>query len=415
MNQPSSSIFNSDVSTTAEPVASPVSAPRRKSEARLVAEIGIWIVIWLMLIDVVINVAFAYPSRAQASTPGALAAYFDYGRSIEGKIRRLVGPTNDLSSPRALDGWLPIRPTRELITRRRAGATPSVSIYGMSFSNQIAETLAEAEPEFEVRRVSAPSAPPNHSYTAYLLDGGGRSDVVVLSILASSIQGMASNNGMTWRFEGPSPYTFPRYQLEDSGLGVQWPSVLSLDDLRNVMSDAERWKAYMEELQRSDECYRSFLFRQDLSDASALLRLIRRALGQRHQEFLAHRIHDSAGFHLASNEIQVLNRMVDAFASDARKQEKLPVILLLHNRGYADHLYLALKGILDRDNIPFVSTHTICPANDIRNFEPDNHFTKEANIKIARELSLTIRRSLSRSFRGSTARTGVDTRGSSVE
>ena len=46
-----------------------------------------WILCGLAVIDILINVVFAYPSDPKA-TPSSLQLYFDYGRSVEGRLRR---------------------------------------------------------------------------------------------------------------------------------------------------------------------------------------------------------------------------------------------------------------------------------------------------------------------------------------
>jgi hypothetical protein len=75
--------------------------------------------------------------------------------------------------------------------------------------------------------------------------------------------------------------------------------------------------------------------------------------------------------------------MVTDFAATAKADGKRPIVLVLNDRGYEDHLFQALKPTLESASIPYVSTHNIAPATDIRNFVGDGHFTASANKLIA--------------------------------
>jgi hypothetical protein len=55
-----------------------------------------------------------------------------------------------------------------------------------------------------------------------------------------------------------------------------------------------------------------------------------------------------------------------------------------------------VKSTLEEKQIPFVSTHTICPTTNPRNFLPDSHFTPEANRLIARAVLEELDRHLPR-------------------
>ncbi len=102
----------------------------------------------------------------------------------------------------------------------------------MSFSNQILEPMTAIDSRIRLRLFGGPAAPVNHSYATYLLDRGGSSRVVILTVLGSSVQGLAANNNMTWMFEGPAPYTYPRYFARAGEMEAEWPMVRTLGDLR---------------------------------------------------------------------------------------------------------------------------------------------------------------------------------------
>ncbi|MGB3510007.1 MAG: hypothetical protein WBA93_12340, partial [Microcoleaceae cyanobacterium] len=95
-------------------------------------------------------------------------------------------------------------------------------------------------------------------------------------------------------------------------------------------------------------------------------------------------------------EITALKLIVKEFAVTAKQDGKLPIVLLFNVQGYDDHLYQLLRQTLAENSIPFVSTHNIVPATDIRNFIGDGHFTKSANKLIAAEVLKLMNQRLNR-------------------
>ena len=76
--------------------------------------------------------------------------------------------------------------------------------------------------------------------------------------------------------------------------------------------------------------------------------------------------------------------MLVAFGAETRQAGRIPLVLLINNRGYADHLDRAVVPELQENRIPFISTYEIAPPTNVSNFLADGHFTHEANGRIAR-------------------------------
>jgi hypothetical protein len=369
-------------------------AARPGGDLREALIVAAWTVLFLVAGDVAVNRLFPLPRDPRVAPKGRLQVYFNYGWSIEAKIRRAVGNTDETSSLLALAGW---------VDRAVEGSSPDpnvssddllISCYGMSFSNDIATEMARLDSRIRLRLFGGPAAPPNHSYATYELDRGGRSRVVILGVLGSSVQGLVTNNGMTWRFEGPAPFTYPLYFPRAAGLEAEWPMVRTLDDLRLRLSDRSLWQEYVSQLRATDAFYNEFLFRHNISDHSTLFRMIRRSMAQSWQSSRLARIHGPSGFVPESPVVSSLQEIIAGFAASARREGKLPVALLIHDQGYRDHIYRALEPVLSRDRIPFLSTHTLCPDTDPRNFVPDGHFTEEAYKKISSSLLALIHHEL---------------------
>jgi len=346
--------------------------------------VGAWFLASLAAGDVAVNRAFRPPDDPKA-VPGQLRTYFNHGLSIEGKIRRAVGPTDASTVPLAFAGWVESHAASTPVPELPPGGLLA-TFYGMSFTNDVAMKLADLDPRIRVRLLGGPAAPANHSYALYSADRGPGSSVVVLGVLGSSVAGVGTNNGMTWRFEGPAPFTYPRYHARPSGLEAEWPAIRTLDDFRSALDDPARWDEFVSGIRATDDFYNAFLFRRDPGDRSVLVRMARRAVAQRWQAARAAEVHGRSGFVEGSTAVASLRGIVAAFAADARRDGKMPVILMLQDQGFRDHLDRALGPVLRRDRIPHLSTHAICPDTDTRNFLPDGHFTAEGNRKIAEAL-----------------------------
>ncbi len=363
-------------------ISTPNSRVVARKAWRQILRLVLWVILFLCLIDGLINQLYPYPSVPNVKA-GELSRYFNYGRSIEGKLPQIIGPTNESSSKFAVVGWLdpallpPAQPPGWV-----DGKGMLVSIYGMSFSAQVGYALQELDRTIGLRLIAAPAAPPSYTYAAYQLDRDRHpSDVVILGVLASSVKALRSISALTWQFEAPVPYTYPRYFLRDGKMTAIEPKVTSLDQFRAARQNPSQWQEVLAQMQAYDEYFDPFLFKQSWFDRSVLVRMVRRAWAQRHQAAMEQKSYTANGFN-PDYEIPLLQAIVSDFAKTATQDGKLPIVILFNDRGYHDHLFQALKPTLEQESIPYISTHTIAPASDPANFVKDGHFTKQANLKI---------------------------------
>jgi hypothetical protein len=368
------------------------SAPVKSSSPKTLRPIlmtGLWAIFFLGLFDVTVDRLFRYPTQPKdAASASKLATYFEYGRSVEGKLDRMIGNTDDNTTSVALAGWLdPVQWQRQNIpTRPVPGEQRLIAFYGQSYAIDVAKSLHQLDVSNGIRMIAGPSAPPNYAYAAYQLDRGRQqAKVVVLGILANSVPGMDAMNGMTWQFEGPAPFTFPRYALKNNQLTELTPTLQTLGQFRVARHNQAQWEAFLHQLRQHDRYYNDFLFRKGWWDNSVLVRMVRRSWAQQHQTAIANQIHTSAGF-TEGETLATLRALIREFNKTAKADGKLPVVLLFNTKGYSDHLYQALQKTLGQNAIPYVSTHAIAPASDLSNFVGDGHFTEVANHRIARAL-----------------------------
>lgn len=314
-----------------------------------------------------------------------MARYFDYGRSIAGKLDRILGPTEAEAGPLANVGWL----TPEVLDAPTLPSKPSpgkqlIAFYGMSFTNQIAEEMARQDPRLTVRLVGAPAAPPSYAYAAYKADRRHhQAQVVVLGILSQSIAAMNSTNGATWMFEGPSPYTFPKYSVVNGKLQSIEPTITTPQQMREALRYGPRWTDYQTELATYDPFYAAWVYDANVTDNSVMFRLLRRAMAKSRQRSLMDQVYDKeTGFKDEKINTTLLALVTD-FAATARADGKQPIVMILNVRGYGDHAYQLLKPTLDQGQIPYISTHSIAAADDPANFVPDGHYTPAVTQRIA--------------------------------
>lgn len=350
--------------------------------------VAAWVVVGLVIIDISINILLAYPNDPKLINPSQLRLYFEYGRSTEGQLARMTRPDRAGTAPITLPGWYDSLDITEFPEK---SPNSIVTIYGMSHAVRLGQALERTSVRLTPRIVGAPGAPTNWSYGAYLRDrGGGKSRAVVLAVMSYSLPMITTLSAMTWSFDLPMPYTMDRFYVKDDQLRVLHPSFTSFEGYVDAFYDPAKWQAMRELLAKNDTMYNSFIMRASILDHSSLFRLIRRAYAQRYMRNVRRAVLDGMGFRAGSEQVQVARAIVREFARQARHDGVVPVIYVVNNLGYSDHLFQALRPVLEQDNIPYVSSHTIASPDDPRNYLPDSHFTDEVDDKLARTLEKVI-------------------------
>lgn len=347
-----------------------------------------WTGLFLGLMDAGVNFLFAFPQDPQITAPPKLPLYFEYGRSIEGKLDRMIGDSDATSAPLTQAGWLDDEgQLAALPTKARAAGGTCVAAYGMSFTFRVCDAAQSLDPKLTVRGRGGPAAPLNHSYALFRDDlGRHESSVAILGVLASSFPAFNSVSHLTWNFEFPGVYTYPRYRVENRELRTFVSGVDSLEDFRQFKSDPAAWEEFSNQLAEHDVFFSPFLFEQNALDNSSLLRIIRRAWWQRHKRNVEARYHTRDGFTNADGAIETARYLLVDFAARSREHSMMPIVLLFNDRGYSDHLFKSLGPTLWEHSIAFISTHELAPSTDVSNFQSDGHFRPELDEVFAKEL-----------------------------
>lgn len=359
------------------------SGPRAKRWRTL-----LFVLLWLVVIDVGANLAFAYPADVRNVNPGRLQLFFDYGRSMEGRLRRMTKADPAQTAPITLAGWY--RPLVAADRPAKPGGT-RVTIYGMSHAVRLADALQRVSPTYSARSVGAPGATTNWSFGAFRRDTDrGKSRVVVLAIMSSTLPNITSMTPMTWNISFPLPYTHDRYILDAGRLRVVLPPYDSFEGYVATLNDPVKWAAARQLLKRYDPSYDSFLLEATPLDRSTLVRMARRAWSNRRDREAAGDVLTARGFNADSEALRLANAIVAAFAAQARGEGLLPVIYIVNNYGYGDQLHRALQGTLDHDDIAYLSSDTVVNPNDPANYLGDTHFTDANDDRLAQALDQLI-------------------------
>ena len=346
-----------------------------------------WMVLWLLIFELLLYLVI--PPAPATVKSNQLQRYLEYGRSVEGKIRQMIGPSDKTTIPVTLAGWIDPE-------RKRWKTVPMhpekpdgllIAIYGMSHAQHMGWALDKIEePPVTVRFLGGPGAPPNHSFKTYQMDRGRHTaGVVIFGIAAGSLKGMTTFTSLNQAFEYPLPYTYPKYRKVGNNLKEIWPQVRTMTDFRRVLNDEMLWNDYVREMQAEDSYYHPFIFYENFMDNFVIFRFIRRSWAKKHARSVKDNIYEvSQGFKEGSEMLQALRLMVKEFARQVRNDGKLPIVVLFNNRGYSNHLTQALAKKLQEADIPFVDSHTSAPSDDPKNLASDNfHFSKEVDKQLA--------------------------------
>jgi len=355
----------------------------------------------LVAIDAGVNVAFAYPDDPKITGTDQVTAYFEYGRSIEGKLARITRDDPAQTAPITLAGWYhPIKSNK--IGGEKGG--PVVTFYGMSHSVRLAEALARTTHRYESRSVGAPGATVNWSYGAFQRDKqppGGK--VAVLSLMTANAPMVTTMTAMTWNSAFPMPYTADRYVMQGDQLRAEPLPFDSFPAYVVAFKDSQRWAAARAAFKQHDAYYNDFMFRGSALDHSASLRLLRRAYGLHLERTGRSRVMNQKQFRPGTEEVQLLNAIIRSFSDQARARGVVPVVYIVNNYGYSTMLYDALAGTLAKCNIPYLSSHTVVSPSDPRGYLPDSHFTDQNDDRMARALEQVIDRELAKPAQPATA------------
>ncbi|MDH5676638.1 MAG: hypothetical protein OEZ06_31260 [Myxococcales bacterium] len=343
-----------------------------------------YFILVILAFELIVAYRFALRPGQPAANIDAITRYFEYGRSVEGKLVRMVAPTDEATQPIARAGWVsPLPPPEPPLESGEV----RVAIYGMSFAKHIAQELSAIDPTFVCEMFGGPGAPANLTFAAFQADRRRtHARVVVWAVLASSVRRMGSLSIQTAGFEQPVPMTFPRFDVVEGRLTRIDPVISSLAELRAALAagsfDDPVWIQWRQQLEEHDDMYDALLFRHNVFDGLATVRLMRRAWWGRHISRFTTTVYDPVdGF--GGLPARTLPVLAEHFLEQAQQDGRIPVVMLIHDQGFGTHLFRLMRPILDRKRIPYLSTHETVPPDNPHLFLSDGHIAQESNHEVA--------------------------------
>ena len=290
-----------------------------------------------LAVTVLLLIAFDFANAVALSTfaPKSLVRFFDYGRSVPGKLAQWEATPNTPGNLYKV-AWKSqgLALSKQLFSHETDGTKSVLRVYGMSFVNHIVDAAVFQHPGLKVDKHSGPGAPPNYTYSFFMDDRANRreGDIVLLGILSSSVPAMAALSNRTWAFEQPAPFTYPVYHPEgDSDLSRTDPLVRSLADQRGLVTDPHAAAVWEDQMRSVDGFYSAAAFALPWLDASPLMRLARRSLAQSTINHTKKQIvANPEGSPYAYGP--VLRRMARKFADVARSDRQVPIVVLVQSR-----------------------------------------------------------------------------------
>ena len=342
-----------------------------------------FILLFLGLIDFGIAIFLS-----SSIAPDSLVRFFDYGRSVPGKLKiwqlKPNYPGNLFNVAWRND--IIAESSAKFIEEPKVN-TPVIRIYGMSFVNNILRAAKEINPKLILDNHGGPGVPPNFTYALFLEDRVNRKsgDIAVLGILSSAVPAMASMTNRTWVFEQPAPLTYPIFSpsSEIFGLNRIDPLIQSAAEEIALNNHPQRSAEWHEQLETEDKLYNPLAFKLEILDCSPFSRLLRRAIVTRmieskKQELLTYNSNDCFPY------VETLRRLILNFAYKTRADEQTPVVVLIQTRGPSPPDLLAITETLLKDNkIPYFSTTSVHDPRDPSGFKKDGHYTHEVDLRFA--------------------------------
>ena len=353
--------------------------------------VGLWTLAWLVMIDVAINLVVD-PARPWSDRITGLSRYFNHGRSIEGKLIEALGPQADRPHSVVRAGWIDPDEYRRLPDKPAEGRDLLVAVYGQSFAFNAATAVGQLDGRMTLRMIGGPAAPLSHSLAAHRADAPlRRADVAIVGILASSLAKSESISGLSWTFESPAPFTFPKYELQAGKLVEERPVLHTEAEFRAAFRErGAAWERFKAQLEKNDRGFDRVAFDASVLDRSVIVRLLRRAWVAHHQAYPTN-AEDPVAEHFDPARIALAAEMLRSMKQTADHANERLVVVLLHDRGHRDSLYKALGSTLDNQGIAHVSTHSLFSSTDPRMFVADGHYSEAANAELARAIHRVVR------------------------
>lgn len=346
-----------------------------------------WTLFWMAGIEASCQLLVRVDALRESPVGRPLADYLDRGEST---VRRLRAAwVSDEPNQKAMidAGWID-RSRWQALPAHRTPATPHLAaFYGNSFTRQIATQVGRLDPSIGIRMVFGPVAPASHAYASYLEDRGEHeADVVVLGVVLEMLPGLYSMTRSTVSVVEPSPYTFPRYWLENGELASAEPALCRFQDFERALSDPELWADHVAVLARHDAFYSSANYDESWLDELALTRMLKSAWVIRHHRAVEGPVLASLAKPASSEAVALLVELLRRFGKQARADGRRPLVVLIDTLAVSPEASRYVRDQLAARDIAVLVTAETCDGRDPRSFAADGHLSDACAVRVAEKL-----------------------------
>jgi len=315
-----------------------------------------WTLLALLGLDLIVKHGIGYHEIDRRKQNRIQRQAFE-GRPIESKLKHYVRYAKTVR-PSISSGWADTIYRRGTFLRPEIDGQPSVTFYGMSFSNHVGKQFDALEEGFNVRLIAGPSAPLSHSFYSFINEPElEAANVPVLAVLLEGLPGLYAVVDAGYKFKSPHAYLFPRYSVDDGELRVIEPPVRDFASFASgVEGSTAQWDLYRSHLLNHDSFVDPFVLDASFLDNSFCVRLLRQAwVRHKYETVLEHWKND-----VDWEMMTIANRLLTEFHQRALDRGQRPIVLIVNARGH-NAAEAVLAEHLKREGIPFLLTSSICP------------------------------------------------------
>ncbi|MBK7947582.1 MAG: hypothetical protein IPK00_02290 [Deltaproteobacteria bacterium] len=319
---------NSSTSSS-EPVQ-PGQSSRSGATAASLAATLCWTILWLAGMEAACQRLIRVEAIRETPVGRPLAAYLERGESTVRRLRS-AWVSDDPNVQAMIDaGWIDRARWRALPAQRTAATPHLAAFYGNSFTRQIATEVGRLDPAVGIRMIFGPVAPASHAYACFLEDRAEHdADAVVMGVVLEMLPGLYSMTRSTVSVVEPSPYTFPRYWLENGVLESAEPPVRRFEEFGRALADPELWAAHLSALERHDAFYSAAIYDESWLDELTLARMLKSAWAIGRHRAIEGPVLAGLAEPESSEAVALLVELLRRFGEQARADGRRPLVLLI--------------------------------------------------------------------------------------
>lgn len=346
-----------------------------------------WTILWLAGIEAGCQLLVRVEAIRETPVGRPLAAYLERGESTVRRLRSAWASDEPNLKAMIDAGWIDRTRWRALPAHRTPSSPHLAAFYGNSFTRQIATEVGRLDPAIGIRMIFGPVAPASHAYACFLEDRAEHdADAVVLGVVLEMLPGLYAMTRSTVSVVEPSPYTFPRYWLENGVLESAEPAIRRFEDFERALADPALWAAHISVLERHDAYYSAAIYDESWIDELALSRMLKSAWAIGRHRAIEGPVLAGLAQPESSESVALLVELLQRFGEQARADGRRPLVLLIDTPTVAPGASRYVRDQLAVRDIAALVTAETCDGLDPRSFAADGHLSEACAVRVAEQV-----------------------------